>query len=187
MTTWDAACGTGHRSKHLDHATVPWIQEQAARVAVKLRDEHGTHVGISGMAECWDLIWAEAIVAAGMELWAYVPFPQQADRWPAETKAQRQRLLDQAAKVRVFGDHFSVRLLHARNDGMLADSRAVVACWRPSKTEGGTASAVKKARRRGLPIVHINPDALSVTLCPPRAAPTSPERLPAAPNFALEG
>jgi precorrin-6x reductase len=64
----------------------------------------------------------------------------------------------------LYGTDYDVRLLRARNDGMLAEADAVVAVLKPSKTSGGTASAVRKAQAMGLPIVHLNPERRTVTL-----------------------
>jgi uncharacterized phage-like protein YoqJ len=121
---------------------------------------------VSGLALGSDLWWAQAALDAGLELWAAVPFPQQADRWPAADRATWRRLLDQAAKIRTFGQEPSTGLLHARNDGMLDVSAAVVAVWRPSVTTGGTASAVRKAQSRRMPVVHLDPDRRTVGQLP---------------------
>jgi len=46
---------------------------------------------------------------------------------------------------------------------MIADANAVVAVHRPSKVDGGTASALRKARARRLPVILIDPDFRTVT------------------------
>lgn len=164
VANWEVACATGHRPRSLDADTHPWIRDELHRLAVKLRDTHGTQVVISGMAVGVDQWWAQAALDAGLVLWAYVPFPQQSDRWPDVARTQWRALLDRAARVRQFGDHYDVRWLHARNDGMLTDSRAVVAVHLPDKATGGTASAVRKAERLRMPIIRVNPATRAVTL-----------------------
>jgi uncharacterized phage-like protein YoqJ len=159
---WPIVCATGHRRQHLSHDAREWIRDELHQQARRLRDEYGTHTGISGMASGVDLWWAEALLAAGLNLWAYVPFPQQPDRWPDADRREWRRILDRAQRVRTFGDRYSVRLLHARNHGMLSDSTAVVACWAPHMTTGGTFAAVREAHRRGMPGVWIDPRARSV-------------------------
>ena len=177
MTIWPTVSATGHRSQHLSPTVAEWIRPELDRVAAKLRDEYGTRVGISGMATGVDQWWARSVLRAGLELWAYVPFPQQPDVWDDEDRAEWADLLRQATRVRYFGDladvansanrrRKAVMLLHARNGGMLEDADAVVAVHRPSKADGGTANAVKKAKRLGLPIVHVDPDARTVRLLP---------------------
>lgn len=75
MTTWPIVMVTGHRPQHLSPGVRPWVRAELERLALKLRDEHGTATGISGMAVGADLWWADAVVKAGLRLWAHVPFP----------------------------------------------------------------------------------------------------------------
>jgi hypothetical protein len=76
---WPTVMVAGHRPQHLHPNVRPWIRAELDRLAVKLRIEHGTTVGISGMAAGADLWWADAVVRAGLHLHAHVPFPQQPD------------------------------------------------------------------------------------------------------------
>ena len=99
------------------------------------------------------------------------PFPQQPEPWGDENHPDRvewARLCRVATKLKTYGGHFDVRFLHARNDGMIAeavaDAGVVIAVLLPDKRDGGTASAVRKARLRGLPIIHVNPTARTTTL-----------------------
>lgn len=172
---WPVVCAAGHRPQHLAPNAREWACHKLHAAARWLRDEHGTQAGISGMALGADLWWARAVLAAGLELWAYVPFPAQADRWPADQRAEWQWLLDQATRVRMCsetdpaGRTEAARMLHARNDAMLAASTAVVAVWDPAKTGGGTALAVRKAGR--LPGVHLDPAARTVRTVRPGGFP----------------
>jgi uncharacterized phage-like protein YoqJ len=163
--TWRTVAATGHRPQHLlGFSETDWVRAELARVAVKLRDEHGMTCGISGMAIGTDLWWAAAVVDAGLKLSAHIPFPQQPDRWRQADREEWVRLRYVADQHTLYGTDYDVRLLRARNDGMLAEADAVVAVWKPSKTSGGTASAVRKAQAMGLPIVHLNPERRTVTL-----------------------
>lgn len=164
MTTWPTVMVTGHRPQHLSPSVHDWVRFELNRLAVKLRAEHGMTTGISGMAIGADLWWADALVTNGIPLWAHVPFPQQPDRWTAENRVEWQRLLGLAVKTTTYGPDFDVKLLHARNDGMLREANAVISVLLPGKTSGGTASAVRKATALGLPIIHINPEARTTTL-----------------------
>ncbi len=47
---------------------------------------------------------------------------------------------------------------------------AVLAVWKPSKRDGGTFSALKKAHQLRLPVILINPEAQTTTM-------PSPDRL----------
>lgn len=168
--TWDTVSATGHRPQHLTTDERLWVRGELARITVKLRDHHGMTTGVSGMALGTDLWWAGELVTAEVDLWAHVPFPQQPDPWKPTDRAEWRRLLSLAKPVTTYGDAYDVKLLHARNDGMLDVSAAVVAVLKGSKTSGGTASAVRKARRRRLPLVHLDPERRTITL----SDPTSP-------------
>lgn len=163
--TWATVAVTGHRPQHLlGVGETDWVRAELARVVAKLRDEHGMTCGISGMAIGTDLWWAAAVVEAGLKLSAHIPFPQQPDRWRQADREEWARLRYAADQHTLYGTAYNVRLLHARNNGMLAAADAVVAAWKPSKTSGGTAGAVRKAQAMGLPIVHLNPERRTVTL-----------------------
>lgn len=153
---WPVVCATGHRALPNED----WVEPELRRVAAKLRDEHGTTVGISGMAIGADMAWARAVLAAGLELWAYMPCPQQADRWPRTLVAEWRRLRGLAAREKFFGDHYEVRFLHARNHGMLDDSAGTVAVWMPASRSGGTWGAVQEAAQRDRTMVHVDPVAM---------------------------
>jgi uncharacterized phage-like protein YoqJ len=167
---WSVVCATGHR--RIPPAVLPWVRTKLAAAATWLRDQRQTRVGISGMALGADMLWAEAVLDAGLGLHAHVPFPQQPNLWPDDQRVRWRRLLERAAEVVWYGDldgvpeaqrkATAVRLLHARNDGMLAASAAVVAVYDPRQTGGGTASAVRKAIRLRLPVVHLDPAARTV-------------------------
>lgn len=164
MTAWPTVMVTGHRPQHLTIPARPWVRSELDRLAVKLRDEYGTTVGVSGMAVGADLWWADAVVRAGLRLHAHVPFPQQPDRWRDEDRAEWVRLLGLASHTETYGTGFSVRLLHARNDGMIKACTAAIAVHDPRKTDGGTASAVRKLLDAGRPIIHVDPVARMTTL-----------------------
>lgn len=142
---WEVVFGTGHRPKDLSWQQRAWLATRLAEAARWMRDTHGTRVAITGMAAGFDLLWGQAAVNAGLELWAYIPFPQQADRWANHHRAQWLALRECATKERIFADAYSVGALHQRNDGMLNDAGAAVTGWRPDKHDGGTHSALLKA------------------------------------------
>jgi hypothetical protein len=171
MTTWPTVMVTGHRPQHLSPSVRPWVQSELARLAVKLRDEYGMTTGISGMALGPDQWWADDVTKAGVKLWAHVPFPQQPDKWKPEDRAEWSRLLGLAADVTTYGSRYDVRLLHARNDGMIEPSAAAIAVRLPWKTGGGTVDAMRKLMALGKPIINVNPAAKVTTIrLPQRAA-----------------
>lgn len=154
---------TGHRPQFLTPEAQEWCKLELERIAVKLRDRHGMQVGISGMALGADTWWGYATVFAWCDLWAFIPFPQQSDRWAAADVAAWRELRERATHEVVIADEYSVGALHARNDAMLRNSDLVVAVWDPQKTTGGTASCVQKAQAADMPIVHLDPVARTIT------------------------
>lgn len=154
---------TGHRPQFIPEQNQEWVELELERIAVKLRDQHGMQIGITGLALGADTWWGFATLYAWCELWSFLPFPQQADRWSTQQVAQWRELQERSSHVVKIADQYSVQALHARNDAMLANSELVVAVWDPAKTTGGTASAVEKAQQLGLPILHVDPIARTTT------------------------
>lgn len=77
---WTRVIVTGHRDLTTDQRSR--VDEQLDRVAAKLIAEHGMRIAIHGAAIGADLAWARASDEAGVDaLWAYLPIPQQPDRW----------------------------------------------------------------------------------------------------------
>ncbi|MEU4567042.1 hypothetical protein [Micromonospora sp. NPDC023956] len=176
---WPTVMVTGHRPQHLPAADHDWIREQLDRIAVKLRDKHGTTTGITGMALGADMWWADSLYRAEVPYAAHIPFPQQPDPWPdPEAVAEWHRLRALAADEHVYGNldgltgdtrkRRAVQLLHERNGGMLAASNAAVAVWLRGKRSGGTHSALLKAHQRGMPVVLVDVRSRFVTVPSPR-------------------
>jgi ribA/ribD-fused uncharacterized protein len=172
---WVRVALTGHRSLSVDE--YGFAEQELIRLAAKLRDEHGTTTAISGMAVGADTLWADTALQAGLQLWAYIPFPQQeADRrWTHEDRAHWAHLRSRAEREVVLGTGYDVRLLHARNDAMLRDSDLLIAVCDPSRTAGGTAATLEKARQAGKPVVVVDVSRRRTThKRGPRTATSSP-------------
>lgn len=153
---WVRVAVTGHRPQHLTSEQAAWAQSELDRLAVKLRDHHGTQVAITGAALGADIWWARSARRAELTLWAYVPFQAQADRWPAADGTAWAKMLQVAERRLVLGTGYDVRLLHARNGFMIRDADLVVAVHDPAERTGGTASAVRAARAAGRPLVLVD-------------------------------
>lgn len=159
---------TGHRPQHMDASQRRFAKIELDRLALKLRAE-GMAVGISGMALGADTDWAFSVLHCGAQLWSFVPFPQQAARWPESQVSTWHYLRGRASWEMVIADRFSVGALHQRNDAMLNFADAVIAVWSPSKTTGGTASCVQKAVARRMPLIVVDLDAMQTTARMPLA------------------
>lgn len=147
---------TGHRPAGLTPDQRQFARSELNRLAVKLRDEHGTRVAISGLALGADTWWAQAAEQAGLTLWAYVPFPQQADQFPTADRAEWVRLRRVACRVVTVGDRYDVRLFHARNDLIVQDCDLLIVVHDPARSTGGTVSTLRKARNVGRPLVLVD-------------------------------
>lgn len=154
LDSWPVAGLTGHR--RLGRAR-GWVAAELVRTVRRLH-HHETQVGISGLAWGSDTLWAHAVLSA-WNLWAYIPFPQQADNWPAAQQVEYRRLLRRADPDRsqVFGESYDVRLYHVRDRAMVDDSQVLVAVWDPSIRAGGTWQTVKYAAGLRRPIIHVDP------------------------------
>lgn len=160
MTTapeWKVVAGTGHRPQYLSTDETDWARAQLPTALRRLRKHHGTRIIVSGLALGWDTWLAQAALGEGLELHAHIPFPQQAAVWRPADRDLWRNLQKHATQVVFYGNDYNVRLLHARNDGMLDVADAVFALWDESKTKGGTYGAIVKALNRGLPILHADP------------------------------
>lgn len=151
---------TGHRPQFLSAEQTEFAEKELARLVVKLRDEHGMEVGISGMALGVDQWWAHYLLQHGVPLWAFVPFPEQPDRWRREQQRRYRELLAQASWTWEGRPGYSAQKLHDRNDRMRRDSDLVVAVWSPSKTSGGTYQQVTRCRAEGKPLILVDLDRL---------------------------
>lgn len=159
---FEVAMITGHRPQHLSAAEQAWSQLAIAKTVNNLRQNYGTEIVVSGLALGADTWWALAGLSAGLKLDSYIPFKDQPKKWPAADQALWRQLVQHSwRKTVVGGQEFSVAMLHARNDAMLkttlASNGLVVALFLGDKTSGGTFSAVDKAKKKGLPLLILDP------------------------------
>jgi uncharacterized phage-like protein YoqJ len=156
LVTWEKVMVTGHRPQHLTAQQRDFAERELARLAVKLRDERGTRVAISGLALGADQWWAHYALQHGLDVWSYIPFPEQPDRWRPEDVVRWRALRSQSTRVWEGPVGYSVQKLHARNDHMITDADAAIAVWDPRITRGGTASCVAKILGRRIPLIHVD-------------------------------
>lgn len=162
---------TGHRPQKLPAESLGWVELELERLAIKLRDQHRTEVGISGMALGADIWWAKAVKFAWLDLWAFIPFPTQAERWQPEQQALWQEMCGRAAHRIVIAEHYSVDAFMQRNTAMVEDSDLVIAVFDVSQGASGTADTVRKAYAKGLPIIHVNPITQTTSFLTPGRMP----------------
>ena len=147
---------TGHRPQFMTTDQTVWACDELARLAEKLRDNFGTTTAISGMAIGADAMWAETAIQAGLDLWAYVPFEAQADKFSTFDLQNWERHRRLAAREICLGTDYDVRLFHSRNDFMIRDADLMICVYDPAKTTGGTASTIKKIQAAGGPHILVD-------------------------------
>lgn len=176
--TWARVCATAHRE--IPAGDQAWLRFELDRGCAWLA-QHGTRVAVTGMARGGDLMWADAAHRAGLEVWAFIPFPEQTSRWNKPDITEWWRILELATVRHVVGDlpdgvpaarrSAAINsLIFGRNRAMLDATTACFAIWDGRRT-GGTYGALLDAARRDRPGVHLNPAAHTITFAlPGRAA-----------------
>jgi hypothetical protein len=173
---WPVVCLTGPRPQHISPQATRWLTDQLGAACLWLKRECGTTAIVSGMAIGADQIWAQAGLDAGLDLWAFIPFPQQPDVWRDRADRDRWAKLRAAAtREKVFADRFSLDAYGERNRGMLDVSQALFSCWQPRRRKGGTYDATVEAVRRGMPGRWLDPSRMVVYLRLPTLAELQPQ------------
>ena len=75
--------------------------------------------------------------------------------WGPKLQQQYKMILRQADRVFCLSDVYTESCMQERNVFMVNNSAIVLAVW--DGTNGGTANAVKYAKKSGVPIIRINP------------------------------
>lgn len=151
---------TGHQRLE-DPEGWPWVagvmREELARVAPPL-------VGVTSLAVGADQLLAQLILERGGTIHAVLPFADiERSFAPEDVSAYRQ--LARQATIEVLdtpGTDEDAYL--AAGQRVVEMSNLILAVWngKPAKGKGGTADVVAYARRRGVPLIHIDPVARTV-------------------------
>lgn len=163
---WPVVALSGHRDLG---AAASWATEEIDRIAAKLVSRHGAEVAICGMALGADTTWALAALGHGMQLWAYVPFHGQEDRWSLAEQDQYLRLRGAANQEHVFANPGRQAYLD-RNDAMVKDCDLLVAVIDPGRERSGTGYTLRRAQRTRKPTIIVDLVARSSRLVVPARA-----------------
>jgi hypothetical protein len=153
---------TGHR-RLPDPAAWAWV-ERAIEAA--LEPVSPPLVGVTSLAAGADQIFARVVARRGGSIHAVLPFPDYERTMVGEELSHYRDLLSLAAAVE------TLDIGGADEDGYLAAGERVVrlsdrifAIWdgEPARGKGGTGDIVVYAVNLGVPVVHINPIARSVS------------------------
>lgn len=107
---------------------------------------------IVGMALGFDTAVGLACWELGIPFRAYIPFPQQADRWPLQAQYTWNSLRDCAKSEKIFKEEYSNEAMYLRNQGIVDDSQLLIALY--DGTHGGTAHAVNYAKTQCKKVVN---------------------------------
>jgi hypothetical protein len=143
---------TGHRD--LTERTVPLVEEAIRATLAPYR--HGL-VGVSCLAAGADQIFARAVLDLGGRLEVIVAAHRFRDSLPSPARAGYDRLMGQAARIRVLPcRHPAPGAYAAAGAALLASADRLLAVWdsRPARGRGGTAEVVAHAERRAM-AVHV--------------------------------
>ncbi len=145
--------GTGHRPDKLGgyHPSVTDNLTALARVMItKLKPSHI----ISGMALGWDQALAQSAVDMDIPFTAAVPFKDQDNRWPEDSRTKYKSLLLKADKVvTVSPGGFTAAKMQIRNEWMVDRCDVLLALWDGSP--GGTGNCIQYAKKVNAKIVNI--------------------------------
>jgi len=144
---------TGHRFLSASQTLV--TRSELERLARKLQKDHETVAAISGMALGADTIWAETALSVGLELWSYIPFPTQADRWAERDRNHWVELRGRASRETVLEGNCDTRSFHPRDDAIVRDSDLVIAIYDRHRP-GGTHSTMRKAIAAAKPLIVVD-------------------------------
>lgn len=172
MEKMKSCCFTGHRpqklswgldEEHPDCISLKSIlKEQIERMI-----EKGVCTFITGMAIGTD-IWAAEIVLdlkrayPHIQLIAAIPHEGQERSWSEKYKARYAVIRANANQEFVLHEHYTRSCMHERNRYMVDNSAHMIAVFNGEK--GGSKETIDYAKRKGLEIIIINPDDMSITL-----------------------
>jgi uncharacterized phage-like protein YoqJ len=127
--------GTGHRELPYDDT---FLLDIAQRALIKAKPK----LVLSGMAQGWDTILAEAAVSLGIPFNAICPFKGQGSNWPEEAKKRYIELLAKAKEVIYTSDHYHKHCFFVRDRYLVDNSDILFAMW-DGREKGGTFYTVK--------------------------------------------
>jgi uncharacterized phage-like protein YoqJ len=147
---------TGHRPDKLGgYGLSPmqtWVKDSLKVAFDTIKPERV----ITGMALGVDQWAAEVCLTMGLPFVAAIPFKDQPDAWPLDSREHYHRLLAQACEiVIVTPGPYAIWKLQKRNEYMVDRGELGVAVW--DGTTGGTANCVEYALKQSKPIVQIDP------------------------------
>ena len=149
---------TGHRSERILQVRMLYLYLDIVSQMKRLYSL-GYRYFLSGMAEGFDLLAAQAVADLKMEytdirLIAVVPFRRQSDRYRPENKSLYDRIMKTADETVILREDYCKGCFHHRNDYLIDNSEIVLAYW-DKQPYGGTYYTVGKARMMNRNIINL--------------------------------
>jgi hypothetical protein len=143
---------------HQDLSGTEWVHQCLRKVL----SEQNVRSGITSLARGADQIFADCLLAAGLQFQVVLPCRRYEDAFSdAESRQNYQRLLALATGVETLDyDEPSEVAFFAAGRRVVELSDVMIAIWdgAPAKGLGGTADVVDYARARDEDVFHINPE-----------------------------
>ena len=150
---------TGHRPDKLwgyDTDDVDEYRKVADDLAKYCKD-NGIDTIISGMAEGFDTIGAQVAIDNGLHLVCAVPFSGQEKVWPQSAQEKYKDILSKADEVVIVSDGgYRKDKYNARNQWMIDNADEVYVLF--DGTPGGTADAMRRVEKAGVPVHAVDPN-----------------------------
>ena len=121
--------------------------------AVRTAAGEGYDTFLCGMARGCDFYFAEAVIAQGLRLEAWLPCPSQADRWSEADRSRYTALLMDCAAVHMTEPEYSQGCMLRRNRKMVDAADGLLTVYDGSP--GGTGAAIDYARRTGKRVIGL--------------------------------
>lgn len=144
---WKTMGITGNRPQKLPGYLLPQIKQRVTEAVDNFAAKGGERV-IAGGALGVDTWAAEAALAAGLDLWLYLPFPDQDKDWAEEDRRHFRELKAQAKKVEYTGDRKDVSYYHERNRRIVDACDVLFSLHRTGEYNGGAYNATKYAKEQ---------------------------------------
>ena len=159
---------TGHRPDRLAGYDMshPFYQVLHQELSSRVQALLGQHQRLelrSGLALGADTIWAQVGLQlreqhpGRIQVAGYLPFPGQADRWPAHSRDTWALIRHSLDREHICAESYSISAMHRRNAVLIQGADLLLALW-DGKPTGGTAGAVRLARAQKTPVHVIDPE-----------------------------
>lgn len=154
---------TGHRD--MTPAEIEAVEPELKRLITALAS-HGVDTYVAGGALGFDTLVAATVInlrrttLPQIKLVLAIPCPEQADRWSAADRALYESIRENADEVCVISPHYSNGCMHKRNRYMVDRSAFLIGYI--SRPSGGSFSTLKYAKKQGLRIQNLSPNAVQI-------------------------